>query len=193
MGPRGGDELNLILPGTQLRLADRLRTARITTASTSPTIDPADGFEAPKLFWIPSISPTEPADLHAAICSRSGRATRFIGALSGQALIRVRIRRRPGAARPTNGTWATASAASSRGRTAQIYLLEDGAGARLLRLTPGSDAAIAQIIRPAALAARLGAVAGFDPAARRFEEVLGPFGQPFELLARGAASPSATS
>ncbi len=65
---------------------------------------------------------------------------------------------------------------------------EDGvADVHAPRLTDSAVAAVAQIIRPPALAPRLGAVAGLDPAARRFEEVLRRLRQPFELARRGAA------
>src|SRR5438270_13359776 len=46
-----------------------------------------------------------------------------------------------------------------------------------LRLDPN----VTQIIRTAPLAARLGAIAGLDPASGRLEKVLRPFGQPLEL------------
>ena len=73
---------------------------------------------------------------------------------------------------------------------ASSVAVSESACARLYRFQ--RDAAVAQIIGPAALAPRLGAVAGLDPAAGRLEEVLRRFGEPFELIARGAASPSAT-
>ena len=77
--------------------------------------------------------------------------------------------------------------AVDQGPRGEVYLLEDGPGGRLLRLKPGSDAAVAQVIGPPAFAARLGAVARLDPAAGRLEEVLGPLGEPFELVRGGAA------
>src|SRR3954452_17531490 len=48
--------------------------------------------------------------------------------------------------------------------------------------TDSAGAAVAQIIRAAALAPRLGAVARLDPAAGRLEEVVGPSRKPFELF-----------
>ena len=65
MGPRGGDELNLILPRPQLRLAARVRTAAITTACRSRDHRRGAEFEAAQdCPGTPSISPTEPGDLH---------------------------------------------------------------------------------------------------------------------------------
>ena len=56
MGPKGGDELNLI--GRARTTAGPTRpTAAIMTAATFPITRPGDGFEPPKAWWNPSISP----------------------------------------------------------------------------------------------------------------------------------------
>ena len=44
--------------GQQLRLAAGLERQQLRRRADSPTIDPGDGFEPPKVWWVPSISPT---------------------------------------------------------------------------------------------------------------------------------------
>ena len=90
MGPRGGDELNLILPGRNYGWPS------VSNGSNYDGVDipdhrAGDGFEPPKVWWNPSISPAGCSSIRAN-CSRNGRAMRCFGALSGQALIHVRIR-----------------------------------------------------------------------------------------------------
>ena len=136
MGPKGGDEVNLILPG---------RNYGYPLASNGSHYDgrdipdhrPGDGFEAPKVWWNPVISP-------GGLMAYSGkmfpawRGDLFIGGLSSNSLVRVHL----------NGTIATKGdqwpmgariREVEQGPDGAIWLLEDGGNGsqgRLLRLTP---------------------------------------------------------
>jgi glucose/arabinose dehydrogenase len=96
--------------------------------STRPDIVP------PKLYWQPSVSPSS-------LMFYSGRVfpqwngSAFIGALSGQALVRVTIAG-DGAAKADRWDMGARIRWVGEGPEGAIYLLEDGAGGRLLRLTP---------------------------------------------------------
>src|SRR4029079_7856802 len=57
MGPQGGDELNLILPGRNYGWPVVAKGDN-TDGQPIPDHRPGDGFEAPKLWWNPSISPS---------------------------------------------------------------------------------------------------------------------------------------
>jgi glucose/arabinose dehydrogenase len=141
MGPMGGDEVNLILPGRNYGWpvasnGDNYQRPP-TNGAAIPDHRAGDGFEAPKVWWNPSISP-------GGLMVYSGkrwpqwRGDIFIGGLSGQALLRV----------DTNGTSATKGdqfALGTRirepeeGPDGSIYLLTDGqrgADGKLLKLTP---------------------------------------------------------
>jgi len=133
MGPRGGDELNLILPGKNygwpnVSEGENYDGAPIPKPATQPQ------YERAKLFWVPSVSPTSLL-IYSGSLFPQWQGNGFIGALSGQALIRVTF----------NGD--TAQKAEQwdmghrirwvgQGPDGAIYLLEDEDGARLLRLTP---------------------------------------------------------
>jgi glucose/arabinose dehydrogenase len=133
MGPRGGDELNLILPGKNYGwpLVSEGRNydgVPIPPHSSRPDVVP------PKLFWVPSISPTSLLIYDGKLFPQ-WKGNGFIGALSGQALIRVTF---SGDDAQKADRWDMGSRIRwvGEGPDGAIYLLEDGDGARLLRLTP---------------------------------------------------------
>lgn len=141
MGPLGGDEVNLILPGRNygwpvVSNGDNY-PGPPTNGAAIPDHRPGDGFEAPKVWWNPAISP-------AGMMVYSGklwpqwRGDLFIGGLSSQSLVRVDV----------NGTEATKGdqfALGTRirepeeGPDGSIYLLTDGRrgfDGKLVKLTP---------------------------------------------------------
>ena len=126
MGPRGGDELNLILPGKNYGWPQRLGGRELRRrADPRPSTRPR--FEPPKLCWVPSISPASLL-IYSGNLFPQWKGDALIGALSGEALIRVHIQRRSGAEGRAMGHGRTASAAVGQGPDGAIYLLEDGDG-----------------------------------------------------------------
>lgn len=133
MGPRGGDELNLILPGRNYGWP------KVSNGSNYDGLDipdhrPGDGFEAPKVYWNPSISPAGLL-IYTGNLFPQWKGDALIPALSGQALIHVRIHGDQ-AAKADQWDMGHRIRAVAEGPGGQVYLLEDGSGARLLRLTP---------------------------------------------------------
>ena len=106
MGPRGGDELNLIVKGRNygwplVSEGENYNGNAISKPSTRRDLEPA------KLFWVPSISPSSLL-IYSGNMFPQWKGSGFIGALSAQALIRVTFSG-DNAKRRIAGTWATAS------------------------------------------------------------------------------------
>ena len=133
MGPKGGDEVNLILPGRNygwpiVSNGDNYDGVPI------PDHRPGDGFEAPKLWWNPSISPTSLV-IYSGRLFPEWKGSGLIGTLTGTGLIRVTF---DGETAQKAEQWEIGARIRfvGEGPDGAVYLLEDGPGARLLRLTP---------------------------------------------------------
>lgn len=133
MGPRGGDELNLIEPGDNYGWPTVSDGSRYDGRDI-PDHAEGDGFTAPKVWWTPSVSPSG-LMIYRGDLFPDWTGDAFLPALSGEALIRVDL----------DGTQASKADEWSMGARIRevdqapdgtIYLLEDGSGGRLLRLTP---------------------------------------------------------
>lgn len=87
MGPRGGDELNVIQRGGNYGWP-RASNGTHYDGRDIPDHRSGDGFVAPRTSWNPSISPGS-LMIYSGRMFPSWRGDAFIGALSGEALIRV--------------------------------------------------------------------------------------------------------
>jgi glucose/arabinose dehydrogenase len=134
MGPRGGDELNLIVRGGNygwplVSEGKNYDGVPIPPHSTRPDIRP------PRLFWVPSISPTS-LMIYDGKLFPQWKGSGFIGTLTGKGLIRVAFND-DGASKAEEWDMPRSRIRwVGEGPDGAIYLLEDGDGARLLRLTP---------------------------------------------------------
>lgn len=133
MGPRGGDELNLILAGKNygwplVSEGKNYDGVPIPRHSSRPDIEP------PKLYWVPSISPTSLL-IYSGRMFPQWKGDGLIGALSGNMLVHVRIR---GDSASKLEQWDMGHRIRfvGEGPDGAVYLLEDGSDGRLLRLTP---------------------------------------------------------
>jgi glucose/arabinose dehydrogenase len=134
MGPMGGDELNLIQKGRNYGWPKASNGSNYD-GSDIPDHKPGDGFEPPKVWWNPSISPSSLL-IYSGDLFPEWKGDALIGALSGEALIHVRIR---GDQASKADQWAMGARirAVDQGPRGEVYLLEDGdSGGRLLRLEP---------------------------------------------------------
>jgi len=136
MGPRGGDEVNLIKPALNYGYP-RVSNGDHYDGKLIPDHSPHDGFEAPKVWWNPAISP-------AGLLYYSGdmfpqwKNSLFIGGLSSQALVRVKLDGE-NASKADQWDMGARIREVEQGPDGALWLLEDGgqgSQGRLLKLTP---------------------------------------------------------
>jgi len=133
MGPKGGDELNLVERGRNygypiVSNGDHYDGKDIPDHKTRPE------FAAPKIWWTPVISPGDMI-FYSGSAFPNWRGDILVAGLSSKALIRVDV----------DGTNAREAQRWDMGKRIReveqgpggsVYLLEDGEGGRLLKLTP---------------------------------------------------------
>lgn len=133
MGPRHGDELNLVTPGANFGYP-KVSNGDHYDGRDIPDHAPGDGFVPPKVYWVPAISPSS-LMIYKGKRFSAWNGDAFIGALSGKALVHVNL----------DGEQATKASQWSMERRIRevdqspdgyVWLLEDGPNARLLKLSP---------------------------------------------------------
>ncbi len=133
MGPRGGDELNLIERGGNYGYAN-VSNGNHYDGRDIPDHRPGDGYVAPLVSWTPVISPGDMI-IYSGSLFPQWRGDALIGALSGEALVRVDI---DGETAREAERWPMGERIREveQAPDGSVYLLEDGENGRLLRLTP---------------------------------------------------------
>lgn len=135
MGPKGGDEVNLIQPGRNYGWPEASNGSHYDGRDI-PDHRPGDGFEPPKVSWNPVISPGG-LMIYSGSMFPQWRGDAFIGGLSSQSLVRVDL---DGATARKGDQWPMGARIREveQGPDGAIWLLEDGgrgSGGRLLKLT----------------------------------------------------------
>lgn len=131
MGPQGGDELNLIVAGRNYGWPRASNGSHYGGGEISDH-RAGDGFEPPKQWWDPSISPAGLL-IYQGDKFPAWKGDALIPALSGEALLRVHL---SGTRAVKADQWPMGARIRSidEGPAGSVYLLEDGG--RLLRLDP---------------------------------------------------------
>jgi aldose sugar dehydrogenase len=133
MGPLHGDELNLVIRGENygypiVSNGDHYDGTEIPDHDTRPE------FAAPKAYWVPTIAPAG-FIIYSGKLFPEWQGNGFIGGLASQSLIRIEF----------DGDQAREAERFAMGKRIReveqgpdgaIWLLEDGKGGRLLKLTP---------------------------------------------------------
>jgi len=137
MGPKGGDEVNLIKPGLNYGWP-KVSNGSHYDGRDIPDHAAGDGYEAPKVSWNPVISP-------GGLIYYSGdlfpqwKGSLFIGGLSSQSLVRVKL---DGETASKADQWDMGARIREveQGPDGALWLLEDGGKSqgRLLKLTPAA-------------------------------------------------------
>lgn len=135
MGPRHGDELNLVEPGQNygwpvVSYGDHYSGAAIPDHDTRPE------FAHPKAWWVPAISPAG-LTIYSGDLFPAWKGDALIGGLSSRALVHVDIDGTQ-AREAARYEWGERVRETEQGPDGALWVLEDGSGGRLLKLTPGS-------------------------------------------------------
>jgi len=133
MGPQGGDELNLVRKGGNYGYP-KASNGDHYDGRDIPDHRPGDGFEAPKVYWNPAISPGS-LMIYSGNLFKAWQGDAFIGALGGEALIRVDLDGE-NAVKADQWPMGTRIREVEQGPDGAIWLLTDGKDGKLLRLTP---------------------------------------------------------
>lgn len=133
MGPEGGDELNLIEKGANygwplVSNGSHYGGADIPDHVTRPDLNP------PEITWTPVIAPAGFV-IYSGDRFPAWRGHGLIGGLASQALVRVEFHRNI-AREVARYPMGRRIREVEQGPGGEVYLLEDGAGGRLLRLAP---------------------------------------------------------
>lgn len=136
MGPKGGDEINLILPGRNYGWPNASNGSHYDGRDI-PDHRAGDGYEAPKVWWNPSISPGG-LMIYSGALFPQWKGDAFVGGLSSKALLRIHL---SGTAATKGDQWDMGARIREveQGPDGAIWLLEDGSDGsqgRLLKLTP---------------------------------------------------------
>ena len=131
MGPQGGDELNLIIASRNYGWPKASNGSHYGGWNV-PDHRAGDGFEPPKIWWNPSISPGGLL-IYAGDKFAAWKGDALVPALSGEALIRIDI---DGETATKAEQWPMNARirAVDEGPDGAVYLIEDGG--RLVRLDP---------------------------------------------------------
>ena len=136
MGPQGGDEVNLIKPGLNYGYP-KASNGDHYDGRDIPDHKAGDGFEAPKVFWNPAISPGG-LMIYSGDMFKGWKGNAFLGGLGATALVRVTLDGE-NAAKADQWNMGARIREVEQGPDGAIWLLEDGnngSEGRLLKLTP---------------------------------------------------------
>ena len=133
MGPRDGDELNLVQRGANygypiVSEGDHYDGKKIPNHNTHPE------FEAPKVAWVPTIAPSG-LIFYSGDLFPAWQGSAFVGGLASQALIRISFDD-DSAKEAERFLMGNRIREVEQGPDGAIYILEDGEGGRMLKLTP---------------------------------------------------------
>ncbi|WP_295624010.1 PQQ-dependent sugar dehydrogenase [uncultured Corynebacterium sp.] len=133
MGPQGGDELNRIDAGANYGWPEASMGVHYDGEDIPDHAD-GDGFTAPEAHWVPAISPGNLMIYRGSLFDGWSNSA-LLGGLSGQKIVRVEL---DGDAATIAEEWDMGERirAIDEAPDGSLWVLEDGAGGRLLELRP---------------------------------------------------------
>ncbi|XCN73332.1 MAG: PQQ-dependent sugar dehydrogenase [Candidatus Electrothrix aestuarii] len=134
MGPRHGDEFNLIIAGDNygwplVSWGDQYGGFAIPDHDTRPE------FHAPEAYWVPTVAPSG-LIIYSGTLFPDWQGNAFLGGLRSQSLVRIRMQEKQ-AEEVERFDMGHRIREVEQGPQGAIWVLEDGKGGRLLQLRPG--------------------------------------------------------
>jgi len=136
MGPRGGDELNLVVRGENYGYPT-VSNGKHYNGKEIPDHDTRPDFAAPKVWWTPVISPSG-LMFYSGDLFPEWKGDAFIAGLTSNSLIRISIDG-DSAHEAERFDMKKRIRGVRQGPNGAIWLIEDGSDGRLLKLTPDSQ------------------------------------------------------
>lgn len=133
MGPRHGDELNLVVKGDNYGWPV-VSWGNHYSGEPIPDHDTRSEFNAPEAYWVPSIAPAGMVIYDGEMFS-NWQGDALIGGLVAQTLVHVDIEGET-AKEAERFEWGARVREIEQGPDGALWVLEDGNGGRLLKLTP---------------------------------------------------------
>lgn len=133
MGPAGGDELNLIVAGRNYGWPN-VSNGNNYDGSNIPDHSPGDGYEAPSVSWSPVIAPGGMI-IYSGTLFAAWKGDALLAGLQSQGLVRVHLDGAT-AAEAQRIPLGTRIRDVEQGPDGAIWVLEDAANGRLMRLDP---------------------------------------------------------
>ncbi len=138
MGPRGGDELNLITRGENYGYP-KVSEGRHYSGINIADHDEMPEYTPPKIAWVPSISPAGLV-FYTGEIFQDWQGDAFLGGLSSRALVRVSFEQDESetisVSEAERYEWESRIREIEQGPDGALYILEDKEGGRLIRITP---------------------------------------------------------
>ena len=136
-GPRGGDEINILVPGTNYGWPVITYGLDYSGAHVSPFTE-AEGMEQPLLHWTPSIAPSGMA-WYGGDLFPQWQGDLFVGALVDKEVRRVDLERGEVVGQESLFTELEARIRDVRaGQDGYLYLLTDSEDGKLIRVGPAA-------------------------------------------------------
>jgi glucose/arabinose dehydrogenase len=133
MGPKGGDELNLIEPGKNYGWPN-VSWGDNYDGSPIPKPKAGDGYQMPVLYWVPSISPSG-SIIYTGSMFPQWNGNYIVAGMSAQVLVRIVL---DGATARKADQWNMNMRIRdiAQAPDGAIWMIQDGDNAQLMRLTP---------------------------------------------------------
>ena len=134
MGPRHGDEFNLIIAGDNYGWP-LVSWGNQYSGFSIPDHDTRPEFHAPEVYWVPTVAPSG-LIIYSGSLFPQWQGDAFLGGLKSKSLVRIRIQGDQ-AEEVERFDMGERIREVEQGPGGAIWVLEDGKGGRLLRLSPG--------------------------------------------------------